>query len=149
MPVLTQPLLRPFRPSDVARIVNRDGGSVAIEAILEQATQGPAVTATVEDRPIGCAGMVLPWPGVGMAWMLASEEIGEHGLWLTRTVKAFLFDMVQIHHLHRIEAVAVVDNQVNQAWLEALGFHVEQGGIARAFLADRRSVIRYEWVQED
>lgn len=129
-------------------LVNRDGSQISREAILAQAMAGPAFTAVIDGRPLGCAGLVLPWPGVGMAWMKLGDDIGRHGLWLTRTVKRFLRDAIRIYHLHRIEAITLDGHHVNQQWLQVLGFHVEQYGIARQFLPDQRSIVRYEWVSE-
>lgn len=145
---ITEPTLRPFQASDLDMIVNRDGQQVSNKALLAQALAGPSFTAVIEDRPIGCAGIVIPWAGVGMTWMILSEEMAEHGLWMYRTVRRFLDDMVRIHDLHRLEGVALIDSERNQRWHEGLGFHVEQHGIARQFLSDRRDVVRYEWVKE-
>jgi hypothetical protein len=133
---VANPILRPFRASDATSIVNQDGPQVS-----------PAFTAEVDGAPIGCAGLVLLWPGVGSAWMVLSAESTHHGFWLTRTVKAFLKDMEVRYSLHRIDAVALEESSKNQAWLEALGFHVEPGR-ATAYLSDRRSVIRYERIKE-
>ncbi len=146
--IILQPTLRPLHHDDIAIILNRDGRQVSDNVLLDQARSGPSFTAIIGTRPIGCAGIIFPWTGVGMTWMILSEEIGQHGLWMYRTVRHFLDDMIRIHALHRIEAVALVDSPRNQAFLEALGFHVEQFGLAQGFLADRRSVVRYEWVKE-
>jgi hypothetical protein len=147
--MIAQPVLRPFRASDLDVIVNRDGEQIPKGVMLAQALAGPAFTAMLDKTPIGCAGMIIPWPGLGMTWMVLSEEIGNHGLWMYRTVRVFLDDMVRRHQLHRVEGVALVDTPRNQSWHEGLGFHVEQHGVARKFLADGRSVVRYEWVKED
>lgn len=147
MLTLTQtPMLRPFRASDVTTIVNRDGTQVEASQLLKQAALGPAFTACVDERPIAMAGVVLLWPGVGVAWMVLSEDIAPYGRWLTKTVKIFLDDMTQRHHLHRIEAVALQESVRNQVWLEALGFTSEQHGVAQHYLTDHRAVIRYERV---
>ncbi len=142
------PTVRAFRSEDLAAIVNRDGQQIPQAVLMQQACAGPAWTAVVDDRPIGCAGVVMPWPGVGMAWMVLSEEIERHGIWLCKTVVAFLSETVNRHGLHRVEAVALVDSPRNQRWLSRMGFHVEQHGVARHFLADCRSVVRYEWIKE-
>lgn len=148
MVAVGQPILRHFTASDLDVLINRDGQEVPHTSVLAQAKSGPSFTAMVDGRPIGCAGMVFPWPGVGSTWMIVSEELGEHGLWMYRTVRKFLEDMVRMHSLHRMEAVALVNSPRNQAFLEGLRFHVEQQGVARGFLADGRSVVRYEWVKE-
>ncbi len=145
---VTQPMLRPFRASDLEQIVNRDGEQIPRAVLLAQAQAGRSFTAVFNEYPIGCAGIVFPWPGVGSTWMILSDEIGEHGLWMYRTVRHFLDDMVRIHNLHRMEGVALADSPRNQAWHEGLGFQVEQFGVAQGFLCDRRSVVRYEWVKE-
>lgn len=146
---VTQPVLRPFRVDDVDMILNRDGQQVTSAAILEQAQHGPAMTAEVDGAPIACAGLVLPWPGIGMAWMVLSDEMSEHGVWLTRTVRNFLRDSIRTYDLHRLEAVAVEGMTRNHRWLTSLGFTSEKDGTARQFLADRRNVVRYEWVREE
>lgn len=138
------PIVRHFEAADLAHILNRDGGQVPASTILEQAATGPAWTAVLDHSPLGCGGLTLPWPGVGMAWMVLSEEMCLHRIWLTRTVKTFLDDMTRIHGLHRIEAMALEESCVNGLWLEALGFTREREGKARAYLTDKRTMIRYE-----
>jgi hypothetical protein len=138
--------VRAFRPSDLDELVNRDGMQLGTAMTSQQALEGPAWTATADEVPIGCAGVVLPWPGIGLCWMLVTDQLGTQGLWLTRIVRRILRDVVRHHDLHRLEAVAV--NGVNGRWLEALGFAIEQDGTARQYLSDRRNVVRYEWVRD-
>lgn len=127
-------------------LVNRDGPEQDAALTMQQADAGPAFTAWVYDRPIGCAGVVLAWHGVGMAWMTVSDEIADHGLWLTRITRAFLRDIIRANQLHRLEAVALDDNVRNQHWLTVIGF-TREGGTAHQFLSDRRSVQRFELVE--
>jgi hypothetical protein len=131
----------------VARILNRDGAQIDYRILCQQAAAGPSFTACVDQQPIGCAGVVLLWPGVGSCWMIVSEELGQHGLWLTRTVKTFLREIIRTHALHRLEAVSVKGE--NGQWLEVLGFTSEVHGVAQRFLPDQRNVVRYEWVKGD
>lgn len=107
--------VRPFRPSDLDSLVNRDGTQVSHKVLAMQAMTGPSWTALSDDVPMGCAGVVLPWPGIGLCWMVVSDELGQHGLWLTRTVRTFLREVVRQHQLHRLEAVSV--NGDNGRWL--------------------------------
>jgi hypothetical protein len=141
-----QPILRPFRPEDLDVLLNRDGEQIARATVLQQAALGPAMTAVVGDRPIGCAGIVIPWPGVGSAWMILADDAATHILWITKTVVAFLRAMQRLNGLHRIEALALQECVKNQRWLEMLGFQREVYGVAHGFLSDRRDMVRYEMV---
>ena len=140
------PTVRGFRADDAAQVLNRDGRQLEMQALVRQAATGPSFTACLDEHPIGCAGVVLLWPGVGSCWMIVTEELGTHGLWLTRTVKTFFREMIRVHDLHRLEASSV--NGDNGRWLEALGFTSERDGVTRQFLSDRRNVVRYEWVRD-
>jgi hypothetical protein len=126
--------------------MNRDGAQLCLDAFLRQAESGLSFTACLNGRPIGSAGVVILWPGVGSCWMVATDELVRHGFWLTRTVKRFLREIITAHGLHRIEAASV--NGDNGRWLEVLGFTSERDGVARQFLSDRRNVVRYEWVRQ-
>lgn len=141
-----RPEVRPFQIEDVSRLVNRDDSNQSCDITIQHANAGPAFTAWVRDRPVGCAGVVLAWPGVGAAWMSVSDDIAEHGLWLTRLTRAFLRDIIRVHRLHRLEAVALDESVRNQQWLRVLGFAPE-GGIAHAYLPDKRAVQRFELVE--
>lgn len=151
MPTLTTiqiPTVRPFQPTDAAQFVNRDGFQCTQAHLLMQSQSGPAFTAELDGRPVAAAGIVLTWPGLGLAWMVIAEDMPLPPLWLTRTVKRFLADLVRRHGLHRLEAVTVQDSIRNQRWIEAIGFSREQYGVARRYLADDRAVIRYERIED-
>lgn len=143
---MTKPVLREFRMQDVVEIVNRDGEQSASEIVAYQASAGPCFTAELDGVPIGCGGIVQQWPGVGICWMLLSKDIGNHGVWLTRVTKDFIARSVRVLKLHRLEATALVDSTRNQAWLELLGFTKEQDGVARGYLPNKKSMVRYERV---
>lgn len=142
---MTSPTIRPYQPGDAGQVTGRDGDNQPM-LTDQQAMAGPAYTAVLGERVIGCAGLVMLWPGVAAAWMVLSEDIGAHRFWLTRIVRRFLGDFTRAFRLHRVEAWALAESVRNQRWLWALGFKPE-GGIARQYLSDRRDVIRYERVE--
>lgn len=146
---MTEPILRPFQAIDVLRIVNRDGVQCSAQELLWQAKQGPTFTAELAGVPIGCAGVVLPWPGVGQCWMVLSTAIEPHTFWMYKQVRKILDRMVEMHHLHRLEAMSITGDARNQRWLEGLGFTIEQQGVARQALPTKQSMTRYEWIRED
>lgn len=145
---MSNPILIPFHVEHLRSLVNRDTGQADPWTLAaEKASGGPAVTALLDGRVLGCAGIVLPWPGIGLCWMVLSDAIGPHGIWMTKMVRSFLDDMIRVYTLHRLEAVVLVENERNRRWIERLGFTQENGG-ARAYTTDRRDIIRYEWVKE-
>jgi len=141
--------LRPFHIEDLAAVGNRDGDQATAQMAQMQATQGIGFTAWEGDTPIGCAGVVLGWPGVGFAWMALNDRMNGHAKFLVKMVRRVLEDATEAFNLHRIEAVCLTDSPRNRRFLEMLGFIVEQGGMAQAFMSDRRNVLRYERVRKD
>lgn len=140
------PTVRAFQPADADAIINRDGRQSSTWNVIRQSQRGPSFTAVVDGTPIACGGLMLPWDGVGMAWMILSEEAAWHWIWLSKTTKRTLRLLVRLHGLHRVEAMALEESPGNQRWLAWLGFGREQDGVARQYLADQRSMIRYEWI---
>ena len=143
----TTPTVRMFETADLDAICNRDGAQISREAIEVQTALGPTWTACLDDQPIAIGGITLPWPGIGMAWMIVGEQMAPYRIWFTRTTKRFLLDTIHRYNLHRVEAQALEESLTNQYWLERLGFHVEHNGRAQAYLADARTIIRYEWIR--
>lgn len=141
------PRLVPFQARHLSTLVNRDTAQLDPWTLaIEKQNGGLAMTGVCDERVLGCAGLILPWPGVGLAWMVLGEEIASHGLWMTKMVRRFLDDAIRSHHLHRLEAVVLADNNRNQRWIERLGF-TRENGCARAYTPDQRDAIRYEWVR--
>lgn len=136
--------LRPFHVSDLDACESRDREQVIDGMAIVQQHQGVAFTAVEDGQVIGCAGIVIGWPGVGFAWMCLSDKMNGHGTFLVRTVKNVINDATRALGLHRLEAVCLADSARNQRFLEALGFVREREARARMFYSDGRDVLRYE-----
>ena len=145
---MINPRLRQCRESDIRAVMNRDGATIDIDRTILQMHSGLSFAAEVEGVVIGCAGVVIPWPGVGVCWMMLAKEAERYVLWLTRTTKRILADLCRAFGLHRLEAIALKDSDRNQRWFRALGFTIEQQGTARAYFSDKRSVVRFERIME-
>ena len=144
---MPSPILVPFKADHLATLVNRDTAQRDPWTLaVEKQQSGPAMTGMLDDLVLGCAGVILPWPGMGLAWMVLGEKVGNHGIWMTKMVRRFLDDVIRCHSLHRLEAVVLADNERNQRWIERLGF-TRENGCARAYTQDQRDAIRYEWVR--
>lgn len=104
----------------------------------------PAYTGMWNGQILGCAGVMLPWPGMGIAWVTISPLAAtKFKIWMTRTCRRVLDDVVRSFKLHRVEAIALEGSLVNQQWVEAMGF-TRENGHATAYLPDKRNIIRYE-----
>lgn len=105
---------------------------------------GPAFTGIVDDKVIGCGGIILMWPGVGSAWVAVSKDIEPYKVWMTRTIRGALRDIVRVFHLHRVEAVVLADS--NNRWIQSIGFKPEHH-VARGYTQDKRDVVRFEYLE--
>ena len=143
------PSLRLCRESDIRAVLNRDGTTIDTDRTILQMHSGPSFAAEVEGVVIGCAGVVIPWPGVGVCWMMLAKEADRYALWLTRTTRRILADLCRAFALHRLEAMSLKDSDRNQRWFRALGFTIEQQGTARAYFSDKRSIVRFERMIEE
>jgi RimJ/RimL family protein N-acetyltransferase len=143
---MIRPTLIPFKAEHLLAFQDRDlWARDRWRLAFEKERGGPAFTVMVGDTIIACAGIVLPWPGLGLVWMALSDDIGSHRVWLTRRVRRMMHDAIRSLCLHRLEATVLADNARNQRWIEALGFSRENGK-ARAYTTDRKDMLRYELV---
>lgn len=108
--------------------------------------RGPAFTAVVEESILGCAGIMLMWEGVGVAWCAFGPHIDRYAVWMTKHVRRVLDDTMRSLNLHRMEAVVLADNITNMRWIQMLGFTPEVNSIAKQYTPDKRHVVRYEYV---
>ena len=145
---MAKPMLVPFRAEHLSAFIHRDMDYVeSVESALQKERCGPAFTAIIDDRVIGCSGIILGWPGLGVAWAVFSHEIMlRFPLWATRTIRAVLQDTIRIYKLHRVELVVLKNHKQSERWAEALGFDRENG-CARSYTTKRSDVIRYELVR--
>ena len=92
--------------------------------------------------PIAMGGVCEWWPGVGTAWMVATDDITRHAVGLSRAAKQTL----ETHkNLHRIQAYSADFHVVSHAWLERLGF--ERGARLRGYGKGGEDFILFEKVR--
>jgi len=131
----------PFSPAHTERLHVTQPEIVAAskfidisEAIANQASLGPAVTAFYGSQPVACFGFVPIWTGVGEAWLIADDKARSKPLGMSKFGRAF-FDILQIsYELHRVQiAVRTSDTRAHK-WALFLGFKEE--GIMRRYGPD-------------
>ena len=143
---MTRPYLVPFKAEHMLEFVNRDTNTRAEFAYaLTRERGGPAFTARVGEDILGCAGVILQWPGVGYVWVALDKRAAQYGVWITRTVRHILNDVIRIFNLHRVEAVVLSDDLTNLRWIQTLGFKIEND-IAQMYTTDKRDVVRFELI---
>jgi RimJ/RimL family protein N-acetyltransferase len=131
----------PFSPAHTERLNVTQPEIVAAskfidisQAIANQASLGPSVTAFLNLQPVACFGFVPIWTGVAEAWLIADDKARTKPIGLTKMGQAF-FDILQIsYELHRVQiAVRTSDTRAHK-WALFLGFKEE--GIMRRYGPD-------------
>ncbi len=141
---MSEPHLIPFRAEHLVRFLNRDGPlDEQLWLLVQKESRGPAWTVMVDDTIIACGGVVIIWKGVGAAWVVFSETMPTHGLWMTRMTKRVLEDAVRIYKLHRLETMVEASNEHYRKWVKVLGFTPENG-VARAYTTEKKDTTRFE-----
>lgn len=124
----------PFRPEDYLAVI----AEILVEPLPERllvdrgresetfATAGPAWTGWCKERAVACAGVMLPWPGYGVAWALVTRWArDEAGMDIHRAVVRGLRDVIRTHALRRVEANVDASFGLGRRWVTALGFTEE------------------------
>lgn len=83
---------------------------------------GPAWTLRVNGTIVGCAGLMIPWPGVAHAWLLPSVTIGTYPKTVVQLVVATLYDLLAKLNLRRIDCEVEMGFTVGHRFVQALGF---------------------------
>jgi len=101
---MTEPHLIPFRAEHLLGFLNRDGPlDEQLWLLVQKENRGPAWSVVVDGGIIACGGVVIIWKGVGAAWVVFSEQMGDHGLWLTRTPHFFSNHLVNHRKLIEVK----------------------------------------------
>ena len=96
---IAEGLRRVWPGADLRLCPMADGGEGTLDAALSCGGQrftarvagasGKTVEASygiVGEQIIGAAGVMIPWPGLGIAWVTMSADATRYGLWFTRRI---------------------------------------------------------------
>jgi len=95
------------------------------KTMAAQLHQYPGATGFANDTALVSAGVVIPWSGLGEAWMYCSPEILNHKFWFIRAVRAGFQAMIEKFRLRRVQALIDSSFPVNTKWAKFLGFQHE------------------------
>jgi hypothetical protein len=135
----------PFEPHHLSQIHLQDQQRRTISHLmtepeyLQVLTQGPAISAVIDDRVLGCAGVIVQFIGIGFLWAAIAQDAGAHFIRMHRAARRLL----EIPRLRRIEATSEVDFAQGCRWLELLSFECE--GRMKKYGPDGADHYRYAW----
>tara|TARA_R100001082_G_C4339082_1_gene149238 strand:+ start:162 stop:611 length:450 start_codon:yes stop_codon:yes gene_type:complete len=98
---------------------------------------------------IAIAGIQPLWPGVGEAWLLASDKLDAHKISVSRLCKRLMRQVADEQELHRVQAHMKSDWPQLSRWARFLGMEFE--GTIRQMTPDREdydmfSLVRKKWL---
>jgi len=100
-----------------------------------------AYTAMEDGKPIGCAGVLPCWPGMGEAWAHLTPRLQKHPLALQRAVKQCLPKIRTMGGFHRIQSHVLVGFEAGVRWVETMGFQFE--GICKKYGPDKKDYYQF------
>jgi len=118
----------PYRPGhyrEITRKLSPFVGIASADAAVLYSKSGAAYTGLVGGEIAGCAGVLVPWPGVGEAWAILTDVGRAHPLFVHRVVKRTLYEIVAHEKLRRVQADVVAAFDAGRRWVERLGFEFE------------------------
>ena len=146
--------LRPFKAEDILKIAVRGTEKIffaGIKNLLKQGEfqekAGPAFSAFENGKILGAAGVGILWPGVGEAWVCASEEVVAKTLWFHKTIKRTLYNIIEYLNLHRVQTAVEVNFEIGKKWAERLGFKYES--TMPSYGPNKETYLRYVIIKEN
>lgn len=132
-----------FEPMHLSLLVPREAVDMeqAIDTMIRLDGLGPAYTIIDGEEIIGCWGIVRLWGGVGEAWTVFSAAVARHPLWLHKTARRMIQDVMAGMGLDRLQVNVLAGSGRNCRWVERLGFHSE--GTMERFGQNGEDYIRY------
>jgi hypothetical protein len=140
--------VRAFEPGDLALLELQPQQQMEMGALPDWRSlgamlhgAGPAWTALLGGRAIGCGGFCVHVGGRAEAWCFMADGI-PRAAWvaLHRAVLARIPQLAALK-VHRVEASTALGWPPGKRWLEMLGFESE--GVLRAYGPDRRDFLRF------
>ena len=144
-------LVRPFEPGDISKIGGRAYEQELIRLTGDHgenfAAYGPAFTMLDDDKPVMAAGVYIPWPGIGEAWMHLSPWFYSHVKTAYRETREILHSIIVNKKLRRVQCPIHAGMEKNMNFVEHLGFTIE--GIMHRWGPEGADYLMYAVVARD
>ncbi len=127
-----------YTKGDVHLLNVRDGDGFGVPPEDES---GFGWTMKLDGKPIGCGGFQGIGQGIGVVWVMLSDEVRGHGLKLCRFARMATDIAFEEMGWHRIQAAVRCDMPEYQRWAELMGFECE--GRLRKAAPDKTDLYLY------
>lgn len=145
-------ILRQYKAADMMSVLAqgaRQPGMPHHTTVAELAklkeSKGPAVTAVIEERVVGCAGLEIPWPGVAEIWCVFVDDIDRYTMQLGKVIRPLIRQWREEHNLVRIQTPLRVDFPEGIRLAQWAGFKLE-GKPMRKYHPDHSDALMYVMV---
>lgn len=98
-----------------------------------------------DDDPIAAIGVTELWPGVGQAWLCATDAWPRIAPAAARWVRRVMIPKMMGTRLHRLDTVARSDRAVAHRWLRWIGFR--PAGALPSYGRAREDFVRFEMLR--
>jgi hypothetical protein len=76
----------------------------------------------VDGKVAGCAGLIIPWEGVALAWLFPTDLLELYPKTVVLTVVHTLRDLISQFHLRRVDCDVEVGFTRGERFARAIGF---------------------------
>ncbi len=112
----------------------------------DKETKGPGAAIECDGHIIGCAGIEIPWDGLGELWGMFVKDAGSYTMRFARRVKPLVYGWIEEYHLNRLQAPLRVDFPAGIRMIEWIGFKRES--VMRKYHPDGCDAIMHSIVGE-
>ena len=136
--------VKPFEPKDYVEITKGlpnwlDMNPLEMGILYKR--RGLAYSGFCNGELVICAGVGIPWKGLGEVWAVLSPHAPKCHLSINRAAKRFLWAMIKEADLRRVQAQVDLSFTKGLKWLEWLGFKFD--GVSEKYGPNGEDFVRY------
>lgn len=95
---------------------------VGFEKAFETYESYPSWSLLCNDQFVAAFGVVVPYPGLGDAWCIASQLAVSDTFFFFRTVRQYIEEVSRGMKFRRLQALVQFDYEAGHRWARSLGF---------------------------
>jgi hypothetical protein len=134
----------PFEPEHYVEIaIGQQNWSCVdpLEAGKLYKSRGVAISGLYNDKLVICAGIAMPWKGLGEMWAIFSPDAPRCHLSINKAARKFVWGMINEAKLRRVQASVDLTFTKGLRWVEWLGFKFD--GISEKYGPNGEDFVRY------